>query len=168
MKKPAFNPYLPGWEYVPDGEPHVFDGRVYVFGSHDRFGGGRFCMENYVCWSAPADDLGDWRCEGEIYDKTRDPLCTGPDRLLFAPDVCRGPDGRYYLYYCFDFEGVVSVAVCDTPSGKYEFYGHVRWPDGTLLGRREGTPFSLTRGFSMTAAGSISTPAFAPQTFLER
>ena len=24
------NPYLPSWEYVPDGEPHVFEGRVYV------------------------------------------------------------------------------------------------------------------------------------------
>ena len=31
MKHPATNPYLPLWEYVPDGEPHVFDGRVYVF-----------------------------------------------------------------------------------------------------------------------------------------
>ena len=35
MKRPAYNPYLPSWEYVPDGEPHVFDGRVYVYGSHD-------------------------------------------------------------------------------------------------------------------------------------
>ena len=146
MKKPAFNPYLPGWEYVPDGEPHVFDGRVYIYGSHDRFGGDKFCMENYVCWSAPVDDLGDWRLEGEIYDKMRDPLCTGPDRLLFAPDVCRGPDGRYYLYYCFDFEGVVSAAVCETPAGRYEFYGHVRWSDGTLLGRREGDPFQFDPG----------------------
>ena len=24
----AFNPYRPGWEYIPDGEPHVFNGRV--------------------------------------------------------------------------------------------------------------------------------------------
>lgn len=24
MKKQAFNPYLPSWEYIPDGEPHVF------------------------------------------------------------------------------------------------------------------------------------------------
>ena len=31
------NPYLPSWEYVPDGEPHVFQDRVYVYGSHDRF-----------------------------------------------------------------------------------------------------------------------------------
>ena len=22
----AFNPYLPSWEYIPDGEPHIFDG----------------------------------------------------------------------------------------------------------------------------------------------
>ena len=35
----AVNPYLPSWEYVPDGEPHVYDGRVYVYESHDWFGG---------------------------------------------------------------------------------------------------------------------------------
>ena len=22
----AMNPYLPGWEYIPDGEPYVFEG----------------------------------------------------------------------------------------------------------------------------------------------
>ena len=36
MKKQIYNPYLPLEEYVPDAEPHVFDGRVYVYGSHDR------------------------------------------------------------------------------------------------------------------------------------
>ena len=24
MRHPGVNPYLPLWEYVPDGEPHVF------------------------------------------------------------------------------------------------------------------------------------------------
>ena len=24
-------------------------------------------------------------------------------RLLFAPDVVQGDDGRYYMYYAFDF-----------------------------------------------------------------
>ena len=33
----AFNPYLPSWEYIPDGEPRVFGDRVYVYGSHDHF-----------------------------------------------------------------------------------------------------------------------------------
>ncbi len=28
--KQAVNPYLPSYEHVPDGEPHVFNGRVYV------------------------------------------------------------------------------------------------------------------------------------------
>ena len=23
-----------------------------------------FCMGDYVCWSAPVDDLGNWRYEG--------------------------------------------------------------------------------------------------------
>ena len=27
-KKQAVNPYLPSWEFVPDGEPHVFGERV--------------------------------------------------------------------------------------------------------------------------------------------
>ena len=37
MKKQAFNPYLPSWEYIPDGEPYVFGGRVYIYGSHDMY-----------------------------------------------------------------------------------------------------------------------------------
>ena len=61
MKKEAFNPYLPSWEYIPDGEPYVFNGRVYVYGSHDFYNGYVFCMGDYVCWSAPVDDLGNWQ-----------------------------------------------------------------------------------------------------------
>ena len=41
---------------------------------------------------------------------------------LYAPDVTVGPDGRYYLFYVLDKLPVVSVAVCDTPAGKYEFF----------------------------------------------
>ncbi len=51
------NPYLPEYEYIPDGEPHVFGDRVYIYGSHDRFGGRRFCMNDYVCYSADVRDL---------------------------------------------------------------------------------------------------------------
>ena len=39
MKNRVVNPYLPSYEYMPDGEPHLFEGRLYVFGSHDKFGG---------------------------------------------------------------------------------------------------------------------------------
>ncbi|MDC7286612.1 family 43 glycosylhydrolase [Blautia schinkii] len=134
MKKQIYNPYLPSWEYVPDGEPHVFGGRVYVYGSHDRFRGYAFCLNDYVCWSAPVNDLSDWRYEGVIYKKTDDPKNTDGEMCLYAPDVVMGADGKYYLYYVLDLLSIVSVAVCDTPAGKYEFYGYVHYVDGTLLG----------------------------------
>ena len=149
MKKLGFNPYLPSWEFVPDGEPHVFDGRVYVYGSHDRRNGTEFCQDDYVVWSAPVDDLGNWRCEGVSYRKTQDPLNGAPydgelpkiglpmgteeaPRLLYAPDVAKGPDGRYYLFYSLDFTSVISVAVSDSPAGPFEFLDFVRTADGRI------------------------------------
>ena len=151
MKGKAFNPYLPSWEYIPDGEPYVFNGRVYVYGSHDFYNGYVFCMGDYVCWSAPVEDLSDWRYEGVIYPRNEDPLNKDGKMCLYAPDVTVGPDGRYYLYYVLDHVSVVSVAVCDEPAGRYEFYGYVHYPDGTLLGEKEGDqpqfdPGVLTEG----------------------
>ncbi len=153
MKKQGFNPYLPSWEYIPDAEPYVFNNRVYVYGSHDRFNGYVYCLNDYVCWSAPVDELGDWRYEGVIYKKTDDPLNPDGSMCLYAPDVTVGPDGRYYLYYVLDKVPIVSVAVCDTPAGKYEFYGYVHYPDGTRLGERaddqpQFDPGVLTEGDS--------------------
>lgn len=69
--KQVFNPYLPAGEYIPDGEPHVFGNRVYVYGSHDRFNAAIFCVNDYVCYSAPVDDLSAWRYEGVIYKKSK-------------------------------------------------------------------------------------------------
>lgn len=137
MKKQCFNPYLPSWEYIPDGEPYVFDGRVYVYGSHDRFGGYAYCLNDYVCWSAPEEDLSDWRYEGVIYKKNQDPENPDGEMCLYAPDVVKGEDGKYYLYYVLDQLKVVSVAVCDAPAGKYEFYGYVHYADGIRLGEKE-------------------------------
>ncbi|WP_129721537.1 family 43 glycosylhydrolase [Xylanivirga thermophila] len=151
MNKQAFNPYLPSWEYIPDGEPYVFGDRVYVYGSHDQFRGHAYCLNDYVCWSAPIDDLGNWRYEGVIYPKISDPLNKAGNMCLYAPDVTVGPDGRYYLYYVLDKVSIVSVAVCDEPAGRYEFYGYVHYADGTRLGEREGDepqfdPAVLTEG----------------------
>jgi len=138
MKKQVFNPYMPSWEYVPDGEPHVFGDRVYVYGSHDEWNGYVFCVGDYVCYSAPVTDLKDWRYEGVIYPRTADPLNKDGHMCLYAPDVTVGPDGRYYIYYVLDKVPVISVAVCDTPAGKYEFYGYVHYKDGTKVGERPG------------------------------
>ena len=133
----VFNPYLPNYEYIPDGEPHVFGGRLYVYGSHDRFNGEKFCMNDYVCWSASVDNLKDWRYEGVIYKKTQDPTNPEGDKVMYAPDVAQGPDGRYYLYYGLADQFALNVAVCDTPAGAYEFYGYVVHADGTPWGEKD-------------------------------
>ena len=155
MKGQAVNPYLPENEYLPDGEPHVFGDRVYVYGSHDRFNAPIFCMNDYVCYSAPVDDLSDWRYEGVIYRKKQDPMNRSGLRLLFAPDVARGADGKYYLYYAFDLAGVMGVAVCDTPAGQFRYLGNVRHPDKTMLGRKTGDPFAFDPGILVDDDGRI-------------
>lgn len=150
-KRQAFNPYLPSYEFVPDGEPHVFGGRVYVYGSHDFYNGDVFCMGDYVCWSADVNDLSDWRYEGVIYRRLDDPENAGGEGCLYAPDVTMGPDGRYYLYYVLSNHPFVSVAVCNEPAGAYTFYGYVHDKNGQRIGEREGDepqfdPGVLTEG----------------------
>ncbi len=139
MKKQAFNPFLPLNEYIPDGEPHVFGDRVYHYGSHDREGGWTFCMDDYVVYSAPVDDLTDWRCEGVSYRAEQDPDYS-EYKYMYAPDVVCGNDGRYYLYYCMageygygGYSRPISVAVSDKPAGPFEYLGHVKYPDGSVM-----------------------------------
>ncbi len=137
----GYNPILPPWEYVPDGEPHVFGDRLYLFGSHDREGGLRYCAcGNYVGWSTPLSDPTAWECSGTIYEASQDPhYVPGETNDLYAPDVVRGNDGRYYLYYTMVTSGEtasgqnrIGVAVCDSPNGRYSYLGDVRNPDGSI------------------------------------
>lgn len=140
MKKAALNPFLPLDTYIPDGEPHVFGDRVYLFGSHDQEGGDTFCMLGYEIWSAPINDLSHWSTKGISYRAEQDPLYEDTMRYMYAPDCVQGNDGRFYLYYCMagergrgGYSNPISVAVCDTPDGKYEYLGVVKNPDGTPL-----------------------------------
>ena len=129
MGKQAFNPYLPSWEYVPDAEPHIVNGRVYVYGSHDLFDGINFCLGDYVCWSAPVDDLRHWRYDGVIFEVSQDARgnLLNPDGrgdILFAPDVVEkvAPDGKrtYYLYPNNQgWRRIGMVAKADRPDGPF-------------------------------------------------
>ncbi|MBR1930018.1 MAG: family 43 glycosylhydrolase [Lachnospiraceae bacterium] len=156
MKRQAFNPYLPTYEYVPDGEPRVFGERLYVYGSHDRAHGTDYCQNDYVCWSAPVEELGNWRYEGVIFRKTQEPLYNGKDICnLYAPDVVQGKDGRYYLYYSMENTEVISVAVCDTPAGSYEFLGHVHDEEGYEPGSSEGDWIQFDPGVLVDDDGKV-------------
>ncbi|MBR0417653.1 MAG: family 43 glycosylhydrolase [Erysipelotrichaceae bacterium] len=139
MKNPVFNPYLPSWEYVPDGEPHVFGDRIYLYGSHDKANSERFCVQDYTVWSAPVDDLSDWKCHGVSYRKDQDPRSLIDKPVdLYAPDCVQGNDGKYYLYYFAAGPnakafGPMSVAVSERPEGPFEYLGDIRYPDGRPL-----------------------------------
>lgn len=145
MKRQVFNPYLPSWEYIPDGEPYVYGDRLYVFGSHDEFNGKDFCQNDYVCWSAPVDDLSDWHLEGTIYKTMQDPDAK-KNAFLQAPDVIQGPDGRFYLYYTLCLVPYMGVAVSDKLTGPYEYYGTVRLPNGHVIGSKKKELFQFDPG----------------------
>jgi hypothetical protein len=85
----AQNPYLPLWEHVPDGEPRVFEDpdnpgklRAYIIGSHDTHYN-QYCGNDIRMWSAPVEDLSQWRDEGPIFSW----YVNGHWDTMFAPDL---------------------------------------------------------------------------------
>ena len=117
------NPILPLWECIPDGEPRQFGDRVYLYGSHDRYGCDRFCDYKLKCWSAPLSNLNDWTCHGHIFqtrpDTDHESSVPHTNHELYAPDVVKKGD-KYYLYtYIAGAPGCVSVS--DRPEGPFKF-----------------------------------------------
>ncbi len=116
------NPYLPLWEYIPDGEPRVFGDRIYIYGSHDRAGSDSFCDHKLKCWSAPISNPEQWVCHGHIFHTADDrdhksDTAEWTDGYLYAPDVVE-KDGKYYLFaYIMGARGC--VAVSDRPEGPF-------------------------------------------------
>ncbi len=131
----AGNPYLPLWEYIPDGEPYVFEDpdkpgeyRVYIYGSHDSTITG-YCGREQVVWSASVDDLTNWRYDGIIFESKTDAegkllFPDGRGDVLFAPDVAEviGEDGKktYYLFPNTQGERSNMIAKSDRPDGPFE------------------------------------------------
>ena len=158
------NPYLPSHEYIPDAEPHVFGDRVYIYGSHDLFNGGNFCLGDYVTYSAPIDDLKDWRFEGVIFRKNQDPMNQKrrKPKALYAPDCIQGIDGRFYLYYSVTESGVIGVAVSNKPTGPFDFYGYVHYKDGQILGKKRGDVFQIDPGIFVEGKNVYLYSGFCP------
>lgn len=140
----AQNPYMPLWEYIPDGEPYVFEDpdcpgqyRVYVYGSHD-IEVSAYCGRDQVVWSAPVNDLTNWRYDGVIFksDASADGNSFMRADILYAPDVTYR-DGKYYLYPNNQSGGRQSMmCVSDRPDGPFEVFNwnksNPRQTDGIL------------------------------------
>jgi len=149
----AGNPYLPLWEHLPDGEPRVFEDpdnpgkyRIYIIGSHDvRFRS--YCGADIRAWSAPVEELSDWRDEGPIFTYPVD----GQWDVMYAPDLVevKKRDGtkEYYLYpHSRGWNREAMVAKGSRPDGPF-------------------TPINLTDDGMRTVPGSIM--GFDPAVFIE-
>lgn len=127
----GFNPILPPWEHIPDGEPRVFGDRVYLYGSHDKAGSSTFCDKIYKVWSAPVDSLNIWTDHGISFRSYADNYLQDniiwSDNDLYAPDVVE-KDGKYYLYF-YVVGAPGGVAVSDVPEGPFSLLSKYRKPD---------------------------------------
>lgn len=132
----AQNPYLPLWEFIPDGEPYVFEDpdkpgeyRVYIYGSHDSLKE-QYCGREQVVWSASVNDLSNWRYDGIIFKSQYDAngnllFEDGKCDVLYAPDVTLriNADGSkiYYLYPNDQEAGRKTlIAKSNRPDGPFE------------------------------------------------
>jgi arabinoxylan arabinofuranohydrolase len=112
-------------QFTADPTARVFDGRIYLYPSHDILavpGKGRpgwFCMEDYHVFSSA--NLTDWKDHGVILRQTDVAWVDPTSYSLWAPDcVCR--NGKYYLYFpARAREGGfrIGVAVADRPAGPF-------------------------------------------------
>ena len=150
----AQNPYLPLWEHVPDGEPRVFEDpdnpgklRAYIIGSHD-VNYSAYCGPDIRMWSAPVEDLTQWRDEGPIFSW----FVNGQWDTMYAPDL---------------------VVTTDKTTGKktYWLYPHSRgWRRTPMVckGDRPNGPFvpvNLTEDGTQCLPGSLID--FDPSVFIE-
>ncbi len=121
------NSYLPLWEHLPDGEPRVFADpdnpgkqRAYIIGSHD-LSYNKYCGADIRMWSAPVEDLTQWRDEGPIFTYE----VNGKWDIMYAPDLVEvtKKDGKkvYYLYpHSRGWRREAMVCVGDRPDGPFK------------------------------------------------
>ncbi len=127
MTASAQNPYLPLWEHLPDGEPRVFEDpdnpgklRAYIIGSHDT-SYDKYCGLDIRMWSAPVEDLSQWRDEGPLFSH----YVNGQWDIMYAPDLVETVDKEtgkktYWLYpHSRGWRRTAMVCKGDRPNGPF-------------------------------------------------
>ena len=124
----AQNPIITN-QFTADPSARVFEGKVYLYPSHDILAGegrgrvGWFCMEDYRVFSS--ENLVDWTDHGMIVSQEKVPWVNSKSYALWAPD-CIYRDGRYYFYFpapakdtTYGRRFSIGVAVSDKPYGPF-------------------------------------------------
>lgn len=111
-------------QFTADPTARVFDGRVYLYPSHDippvEKLKGWFCMPDYHVFSSA--DLSRWTDHGVILRQEDVPWGDPEAYSMWAPD-CVERGGKYYFYFPDAPAGKrgfgVGVAVADSPAGPF-------------------------------------------------
>jgi hypothetical protein len=116
-------------QFTADPTARVFNGKVYVYPSHDipcTEGKGRpgwFCMEDYHVFSS--DNLTEWKDHGIILTQNNVPWARPNNYAMWAPD-CIDKNGKFYFYFptvpkdTTDIKGfTIGVAVSNDPDGPF-------------------------------------------------
>ena len=98
--------------YTADPSAHVFNGRLYVYTSHDENNATYFDMLDWHVFST--DNLTDWVDHGAILSLED---INWADKWAWAPD-CVERDGKYYFYYPVE-RAKIGVAISDSPTGPF-------------------------------------------------
>jgi arabinoxylan arabinofuranohydrolase len=107
----AQNPILP--DFHADPSARVFNGRLYLYPSHDAPGARNW--KQMVDWPVfSSDDLKTWTNHGVAFSLKDVSWAT---EEAWAPD-CIERNGKYYFY--FPAGGQIGVAVSDSPAGPFK------------------------------------------------
>lgn len=117
-------------QFTADPSARVFNGKVYVYPSHDILANedrgriGWFCMEDYHVFSS--SNLNDWTDHGVIVSQDKVDWVNADSYSMWAPD-CIERNGKYYFYFPAFHKDTsrlgrgfsIGVAVADQPEGPY-------------------------------------------------
>jgi hypothetical protein len=110
--------------YTADPSAHVFNGKIYVYPSHDIDAGdafddlgSHFAMEDYHVLSM--DHPGGKTTDHGVALHVND--VPWAEKQMWAPDAAE-KDGKYYLFFpAKDYDGIfrIGVAISDSPTGPF-------------------------------------------------
>ncbi len=124
INKNAISQPLVSHIYTADPSAHVFDGKIYIYPSHDidagipfNDNGDHFGMEDYHVLSM--DNIEAKTVDNGLALHVKDVLWA--ERQMWAPDAAH-KDGKYYLYFpAKRANGIfqIGVAISDSPTGPF-------------------------------------------------
>ena len=121
--------------FTADPSAHVFEGKIYIYPSHDiphdgedDDEGGEYIMEDYHVLSMDSPDA---ECvdNGEALHMRDVPWVS---KQMWAPD-CECRDGKYYLYFpAKDKDGIFRIGVAESGSPAGPFKAEDSWIEGSM------------------------------------